>query len=179
MLKSVLLASTLGLLALNSTLASAAMAEGITLRDAYVRVSGAMAKSGAAFMVIENAGAEADRLVAARSDVAAKVELHTHKHGADGVMQMVEVPEGFAIPAGGAHELARGGDHVMFLGLTRPLAQGDVVQVTLSFEKAGDVAVEIPVDLTRDTGGMMPGAGHGGANHGHDGAGHKMPEASN
>ena len=168
MLKSVLLASTFGLLALSST----AMAEGITLRDAYMRVSGAMAKSGAAFMVIENTGAEADRLIAARSDVAAKVELHTHKQGADGVMQMVEVPEGFAIAAGGAHELARGGDHVMFLGLTRPLAQGDVVQVTLSFEKAGDVAVEIPVDLTREASGMGHGAGHGGA-------GHKMPEASN
>lgn len=173
MLKSVLLASTLGLFALTS----AAMAEGITLRDAYVRVSGAMAKSGAAFMVIENAGAEADRLVAARSDVAEKVELHTHKQGADGVMQMVEVPEGFAIPATGAHELARGGDHVMFLGLTRPLVQGDVVQVTLTFEKAGELAVEIPVDLTRDAGGMNAGDMNHGAGHG--GAGHKMPAASN
>ena len=171
MLKSTLLAAAIALSALP------ALADGITISDPYARVSTMMSKSGAAFMVIANTGTEADRLISAASDVAEKVELHTHKQDANGVMQMLEVTEGFAIPAGESYALARGGDHVMFLGLTRPLAQGDVVQVTLSFETAGDVAVEIPVDLTRDTGGMMQGAGHGGAGHGE--AGHKMPEASN
>jgi copper(I)-binding protein len=64
-------------------------------------------------------------------------------------MRMMEVEEGFAIPAGGSHALARGGDHVMFLGLTRSLEHGDTVTVTLTFEQAGDVEVEIPVDLER------------------------------
>jgi len=138
-----------------------AFAEGIMISDAYARTSGAMAKSGAAFMVIENHAASDDRLISASSDVAQKVELHTHKAGADGVMQMVEVPEGFAVPAHGSHALARGGDHVMFLGLTRPLAQGDVVAVTLTFEKAGVVEVEIPVDLQRQGAmGDMPMQGH-------------------
>lgn len=142
-----------------------AFAEGIMISDAYARTSGAMAKSGAAFMVIENHAASDDRLISASSDVAQKVELHTHKAGADGVMQMVEVPEGFAVPAHGSHALARGGDHVMFLGLTRPLAQGDVVAVTLTFEKAGAVVVEIPVDLQRQGAmGDMPMQGH---KHGH------------
>ena len=67
-----------------------AFAEGIMISDAYARTSGAMAKSGAAFMVIENHAASDDRLISASSDVAQKVELHTHKAGADGVMQMVE-----------------------------------------------------------------------------------------
>jgi copper(I)-binding protein len=136
---------------------------GVQVVDPYVRVSGAMAKSGAAFMVIENHAGSEDRLVKAASDVAQRVELHTHKADASGTMQMLEVPEGFAIPASGSHALARGGDHVMFLGLTRSLAHGDVVQVTLTFEKAGEVVVDIPVDLER----KPEAAAHGGHMQGH------------
>jgi hypothetical protein len=139
-----------------------AFADGIEINDAYARVSTAMSKSGAAFMVIANSSGADDRLVSVASDVADRVELHTHKAGADGVMQMVEVPEGFAVPAGGQHVLQRGGDHVMFMGLHRSLAQGDVVTVTLTFEKAGDVVLDIPVDLTRAEAPMqMEQGGHG------------------
>lgn len=123
--------------------------DAISIVDPYARVSAMMSKSGAAFMVIENHADADDRLVAAASDVAEKVELHTHVEDANGVMQMIEVEEGFAVPAHGSHALARGGDHVMFLGLTRELSHGDTVTVTLTFEKAGDVVVEIPVDLER------------------------------
>ena len=126
-----------------------ALAGDITIEDPYARASTMMSKSGAAFMVIRNAGDSDDRLVSASSDVAQKVELHTHISDDNGVMQMVEVEEGFAIPAGGMHALARGGDHVMFLGLNRALEHGDTVTVTLSFEQAGDITVDIPVDLER------------------------------
>ncbi len=119
-----------------------------------------MAKSGAAFMQIVNNGAEDDRLINAASDVAMRVELHTHKEGADGVMQMLHVPEGFAIPAGETHALARGGDHVMFMGLKRALADGDMVTVTLTFEKAGDITIDVPVDLQRAD-APMPTGGNG------------------
>lgn len=123
-------------------------ADTITVRETYARfMPGAMA--GAAFMVIENHGTEDDRLVDAASDIAQKVELHTHKAGADGVMQMLHVPEGFVIPAGGEHGLQRGGDHVMFMGLNERPAEGTSVPVTLTFEKAGEIVVEIPVDNSR------------------------------
>lgn len=127
-----------------------AAAGDIELRDAYLRTSGPAAKSGAAFMHIVNTGAEDDRLVDAASDLSARVELHTHKASGDGVMQMLHVPEGFVIPAGGTHALARGGDHVMFMGLTRAVAQGDMVSVTLTFEKAGEITIDVPVDQQRD-----------------------------
>jgi copper(I)-binding protein len=123
-------------------------ADTIAVTDAYARLMpGSM--SGAAFMVIENTGAEDDRLVAAASDVAAKVELHTHKHGTDGTMQMVHVPEGFPIPAGATHALQRGGDHVMLMGLNEHPAEGATVHVTLTFEKAGVVELDVPVDNKR------------------------------
>lgn len=132
------------------TLASAALAgDAIMVKDPYARSSTMMSGSGAAFMVLMNHGTEDDRLVAASSDIAEKVELHTHKEDGDGVMRMMKVEEGFPVPAGGMHTLARGGDHVMFLGLRQPMKHGDTVTVTLTFEKAGDITVDIPVDLER------------------------------
>lgn len=135
-----------------------ALAGDIMVKDPYARSSGKSAKSGAAFMMLMNQGDTDDRLIAASSDAAARVELHTHKENADGVMQMMEVKEGFPIPAGGMHGLQRGGDHVMLMGLTAPLEQGDIVTLTLTFEKAGDMTIEVPVDLDR-----QPAKGH---NHG-------------
>lgn len=132
------------------TVATSAWAgEAIMVKDAYARSSTKNAKVGAAFMMVMNHGAEDDRLVAVKSDVAARVELHTHKENAEGVMQMLHVKEGFSIPAGEMHSLARGGDHVMFMGLKAPFEQGDMIPVTLVFEKAGDVQIEVPVDLER------------------------------
>ncbi|MEP2531338.1 copper chaperone PCu(A)C [Shimia sp.] len=121
----------------------------IAVDDPYARVSTSMSKSGAAFMVIENTGDEADRLIDVKSDIAKRVELHTHKDDGHGNMSMIHVEEGFEIPAGGKHMLMRGSDHVMFMGLAHGLEHGDVVNVTLVFEKAGEVALEIPVDLER------------------------------
>jgi copper(I)-binding protein len=139
-----------------------AMDSTITVMDPYARVSSPVAKSGAAFMEIMNKGAEADRLVSATSPAAARVELHTHIDVGNGVMEMREVEAGFEIPPGGSYMLARGGDHVMFMGLTDSWSQGDAVPVTLVFEKAGEITLEIPVDLERQP-------DHGG--HGHHGHG--------
>lgn len=126
-----------------------AFADGITVKDAYARASTKMSISGAAFMVIENTTDTDDRLIAATADVAKRAELHTHIDEGNGVMKMAEVKEGFAVPAHGEHALARGGDHVMLVGLKRPLEQGDVVTLTLTFEKAGEMTIKVPVDLKR------------------------------
>ena len=45
--------------------------------------------------------------------------------------------------------LQRGGKHVMMMGLTETFDQDKVIEITLTFEKAGDVVVEVPVDLKR------------------------------
>lgn len=133
--------------------AGSAMADQmIMVHDAYARASSPKAKSGAAFMVLMNKGPEDDRLVAAATDRAKRVELHTHKENAEGVMQMLEIEGGIVVPAGGKHVLARGGDHVMLMGLTQGLVQGDMVTLNLTFEKAGDVEITVPVDLTRKPG---------------------------
>lgn len=130
----------------------------IQIEDAYARSASPMAKSGAAFMMIRNTDGSADRLIGAASDAAARTELHTHLAGENGVMRMVHVEEGFELPADGMIAMQRGGEHVMLMGLKQPMEQGATVTITLTFEKAGDVVVEVPVDLERqDHGGMQHG----------------------
>lgn len=135
--------------------------DGLHIEDAYARASTGMSQSGAAFMHIANHGDTECRLIGARSDAAERVELHTHLEDDSGIMRMLEVEEGFVIPANGEHILARGGDHLMFLGLTRAFNHGDDLVVTLSFEQGDDIEITIPVDLERTP------DHHGGHSHGH------------
>lgn len=135
-----------------TTFALPAFAE-IEIHDQYARSSNAMA--GAAFMTIHNHGDTDDHLLSVTSDAAARVELHTHVENAEGVMQMIHVEEGLDIPAGGEIVMQRGGDHVMFMGLNDPFEQDEVVTITFTFEHAGEVIVEIPVDQAREEHGAM------------------------
>ena len=158
-------------LALALPLAAEDHPNAIHVHDAYARAMGGVGKSGAVFFMMHNMTETDDRLVDARADVAELVQLHTHKDMGDGVMKMMHVPEGFALPAGEMHELARGGDHVMLLGLTRDLANGDSFPLTLVFENAGEVVVDVTVDNERKPAGGSMGMGHGhgamnGMNHG-------------
>jgi len=147
--KSTFLAASAAIL-----MATTAFAEGVEVHHPYARSASNMATTGAAFMVIHNHGGPDDRLIGATSDVAARVELHTHREDDNGVMRMIHVEEGFDLPTDGEIIMERGGHHVMFMGLNAPLTQGDVIDVTLIFETAGEVVVQVPVDLER-----QPGAG--------------------
>lgn len=145
-------------------MATTAFAEGVEVHDPYARSASSMATTGAAFMVIHNHGGPDDRLIGATSDVAARVELHTHREDENGVMRMIHVEEGLELPTDGEIIMERGGHHVMFMGLNAPFTQGDVIDVTLVFETAGEIVVQVPVDLER-----QPGEGaHSGHDHKHD-----------
>ncbi len=148
------------LAAFTLTLAAPAMAQEIHVLDPYARSASPMAKTGAAFMQIENIGDADDRLIAASSPAATMVQLHTHRE-VDGVMKMVQVEEGFVVPAGETIFLQRGGDHVMLMGLTEPFEQGKTIPLTLVFETSGEIEIEVPVDLAREAGqGHDQGHGH-------------------
>ena len=121
----------------------------LTLTDGFVRSSNP--KSGAAFMVIGNEGDSECRLTAVLSEAAERAELHTHLEE-DGVMKMVGIDGGIAIPAGQTHRLERGGDHVMLLGLHQPLAEGQTVPLSLDFGDCGTVEAELPVQNRNDAG---------------------------
>ena len=107
--------------------------------------------TGAGFMRLRNSGAEADRLVAARAEIARAVELHNHIRDGE-VMRMRPVPF-IELPPGAEVVLAPGGYHMMLIGLKRPLVRGERVPVTLVFARAGEVAVELAVEAAGFTGG--------------------------
>jgi periplasmic copper chaperone A len=155
----------LPLAAVAALLAAPALAcDGFEVHDAHARASTAMSQSGAAFMVIHNHGSADCHIASVRSDVAAATELHTHLTDSQGVMRMVQVTEGFPLPAGGEVLLQRGGNHVMFLGLIRPLAQGDEIAITFVFADGAEHEVLLPVDNERAPSGNAHGQAHG---HGH------------
>jgi copper(I)-binding protein len=120
----------------------------ITIADGYVRTNGATASNGAAFFTILNMGGTDDRLIAATASFARKAEIH--EHIADGDIMLMREKEGGVPVSGAGHAmLMRGGDHVMFMGLNGPVAEGSTVTLTLTFENAGDIAVDLPVDSKR------------------------------
>ena len=134
--------------AVTLAIASPAVAD-IIISDAYGRSSGPLAKSGAAFLVIQNTGHTDDQLIAASSNIAKRVELHTHVETSEGIMRMMHVEEGFTVPAQGFVQLERGGKHVMLMGLNQAMVDGSAFSVTLTFRDAGDVTVTVPIDLKR------------------------------
>lgn len=100
-----------------------------------------------AYVTIENTGKTDDRLISASCGCAARTELHTMSM-ADGQMSMSAVPEGFEIKAGEKLVLAPGGNHIMLFDLTTRPAEGAKQKVTLVFEKAGEVTLDMPVSMT-------------------------------
>lgn len=122
----------------------------------WARASAGAAANGAAYMTISTAANAPDRLIKAQSPVAGKVELHTHVVEGD-IMRMRPV-QAIDINVGEPAVLKPGGLHVMLIGLGAPLKQGETFPLTLSFEKAGSVTVEVSVEAA-DAGGFHdPGA---------------------
>ncbi|MBA1274009.1 copper chaperone PCu(A)C [Stutzerimonas azotifigens] len=99
--------------------------------------------TGAVYFTLHSHAAEADRLVGAHTPRAEKAELHTHVHQGD-VMRMERV-EAVDIPADGHVEFKPGGNHVMLFGVTEPLVAGEHFPITLEFEKAGEITLEVTI----------------------------------
>ena len=121
--------------------AAPAMAQ-VTVEDAWARATPPGAKIAAGYLTIRNAGA-ADRLVAASSPAAEKVETHVTIKDGD-VSRMREV-NGYAVPAKGTLQLTPAGSHLMLVNIKAPLEEGEKVPLVLRFEKAGEVKTELAV----------------------------------
>lgn len=111
------------------------------------------AKVAGGYLTVTNTGSSPDRLLSISSDISDKAELH-EMGVKDGVMTMRRVSGGLEIPAGGKVALAPGGYHLMFVGLKRQPKQGETFSATLTFEKAGTVAVDFAVEGIGEMGGM-------------------------
>ncbi|MDS9470264.1 copper chaperone PCu(A)C [Paracoccus sp. MBLB3053] len=125
--------------------------------EAYIRAMPPKAPVAGGFLTIRNDGAEGDRLVSVRSPRAGEVQIHEMTMNGS-VMKMRELPDGLPIPAGETVVLKPGGFHLMFMQIPAPFAEGQTVEATLVFEKAGEVALPFEVRA------MRPAP----ADHGHD-----------
>ncbi len=123
----------------------------ITVTHPYAAPSLGVGKVGAVYFVgIKNKGKEADQLMGARTEASATVEIHEMAMEGD-VMKMREVPE-LLVPVGAEVSLKKGqtkGNHLMLMGLTHPLKEGDKFPVTLKFKRGGECLVNVLVEAPK------------------------------
>lgn len=112
--------------------------------EPWARATPPTALTAAGFLVITSKSTSADRLITAKSPAADKVEIHEMKMDGN-VMRMRELDRGLEIPPGATVELKPGGYHMMFMGLKAPFAKEAKIPVTLVFEMAGRIDVEMVV----------------------------------
>lgn len=126
-----------------ATTVPVALADGYKIENPRARPSLGVAKNSAAFFTIHNTTGQTDKLLSAESDVADKVQLHTHLKK-NGVFKMRQV-KFIDVPAKGMAELKSGGLHVMMIGVRSKLKVGDMFKLKLNFEHAKSMTIMVPV----------------------------------
>lgn len=132
-----------------ATLLAAAAAQAqnaVKVEKVWARPTVAGQSGGGGFLTITG-GAAADKLVSASAGVSKTVELH--KMEMDGNVMRMRPVDAIDVPAGATVMLQPGGLHIMFIGLNKTLKAGDSFPMTLKFEKAGDVKVDVKVTTMR------------------------------
>ena len=147
-----LAAAALLLLLATETLAHSHEKGDIEVRHPWSRATPPGAKLAVGYMEIRNRGSRPDRLLSASTAAAKRVEMHVTLREGE-IMKMRQVPS-FEIPAGERFALRPGGSHLMLVGLTRSLEKGGRLRMTLRFERAGELEIELEV---QEAGSRHPG----------------------
>lgn len=131
-------------------LATAATAEdykigNLQISQPWTRATAKGAAVAGGYLKITNTGTKPDRLLGGSTDVAKRFEVHEMSMD-NGVMKMRELKSGLDIPPGATVELKPGSYHIMMQGLAHPLAKGERVKASLTFEQAGKGEVEFAVE---------------------------------
>lgn len=110
----------------------------------WARATASLARNGAVYLTLANQGAALDQLLGVATPRARKARLHSHIV-ADGIVKMRPV-KAIEISPGEPVVLRPGGFHIMLMGLKAALEAGTTFPLTLSFEKAGAIEVEVLVE---------------------------------
>lgn len=140
--------------------------DGVEVSEPRLRVPPNGRDVTAGYLTLTNGSDQVQKLVAATSPKAERIELHAHLKGADGMAQMRQV-EQVEIPAKGTAVLAPGGLHLMVFGIKTPLKPGDSFPVELTFEGNRKVSFALPVveNPAQKTEGDQDHHGQGGHQH--------------
>ena len=117
----------------------------IDIQKPYAFATIAGARTGAAFMQIQNNTDIDHALIDAHSDIAEITEIHQNIIDPDDGMMMMRKIKQINIPAKEQINLEPKGYHIMFIGLNRPLIIGESISVSLTFEHG--IKVTIPVHI--------------------------------
>jgi periplasmic copper chaperone A len=137
----------------------------IHISQPWARATPKGASAGAAYMTITNNGNTPDRVNCVSSDISAKCQIHSMTME-NGVMKMRPLEGGLEIKPGETVMLKPSSFHVMLTDLKAPLEKGKTTEVTLQFQKAGTVKIDVPVlgmgatasgGMQMDHGGMQMG----------------------
>jgi len=115
----------------------------VAVHDAWARASIGQIRTSAAYLTLEVTGEQPDRLIAAASPIAETVGLHTHVM--DGDVARMRPVAAIEIAPGAPTVLEPGGLHIMLTGLKQPLVEGEILPLSLTFERAGAVELEVPI----------------------------------
>ncbi|WP_037973513.1 copper chaperone PCu(A)C [Streptomyces sp. NRRL WC-3742] len=109
----------------------------LSVADSYIPLppAGGMA---AGYLTVRNDGGQ-DQLVKVSSPGAESITMHRS------TASSMEQVESMDVPAHGALQLSRGGNHLMIMGWQKAPALGDEVELDLTFAKSGTIAVKVPV----------------------------------
>jgi len=137
----------------------------VVVEDTWIRQPPEAAPVAGGYMVLRNSGAQDDRLIAVRSEVARDVEIHEMVMEGD-MMKMREMADGLAVPAGETVMLKPGGFHLMLMEPEAGLVAGKRIPLTLVFERGGEQVVEF--DVREVSADAQEGGEHGHAESQHD-----------
>jgi periplasmic copper chaperone A len=115
----------------------------VAIHDAWARASLGQMRSSAAYLTLEVTGDRVERLIAVASPIAKKATLHTHVM--DGDVARMRPLAAIEIAPGAPIVLEPGGLHIMLTGLGRRLVEGETFPLSLTFESAGTVTIDVPI----------------------------------
>lgn len=129
----------------------------VVKQDGWVRWVPPTSRNSAAYFTVENPTLADDILVGASSPRARVAELH--KTVTVGLAKSMQRVDNVRITGATRLDFAPGGYHVMLIGLTSPLQEGEKIPLTLEFKRSGKIETSFPV--------MMMYGGNQGEQHQH------------
>ena len=115
----------------------------LTVKEAWARPA-IQGQTGAVYFVIQNDTRTDDALISASTDAATSAEAHLSMMDSSGVMSM-RMQDAVQVPAGESVVFKPGDLHVMLIDLNRDLQINDTFALTLRFEKAGEITLQVEV----------------------------------
>ena len=131
----------------------------IHIKDPFSSALPPTSKNGAVYLTLTNHGRLSDYLVGAATPIAEHVEIHTHRME-DSMMKMRKVDQ-VELPPHTEIVFSPGGNHIMLIGLSQALKEGEHFPLMLHLKEAGHVMVKVIIEAAGTTSPVKSEHDHG------------------